>query len=95
MNGIFTLTWSNIRSALVYGLFVLGASFGLAFIQGILNEGSIFGLDWKHIVDTAIIATLPVLIASLSILKNLLTDNSGHFLGLTKVIPDNDPDDKE
>lgn len=94
MNGIFTLTWANVKSAIVYGLLVLVASFGLSVIQSIFHAGSIFGLDWKHIVDTAVIATLPIGIASLSILKNLLTDSSGNFLGVTKVIPDNNPVDK-
>jgi len=95
MNGIFTLTWSNVKSAIVYGLLVLFASFGFSLVQSILNAGSIFGLDWKHIVDTAVIATLPIIIASLSLLKNFLTDSSGHFLGVTKVIPDNAPVTKE
>lgn len=91
MNGIFTLTWANVKSAIVYGLLVLGVSFALAFAQGVLNAGSIFGLDWKHIVDTSVIATLPILVVSLSLLKNLFTTSSGKFLGMTKVIPDNDP----
>lgn len=95
MNGIFTLTWSNVRSALVYGLLVLGASFALAFTQNVLKAGSIFGLDWKHLIDTAVIATLPILVASLSLLKNLFTTSSGNFLGVTKVIPDNNSVDKE
>lgn len=94
MNGIFTLTWSNVKSALVYGGLVLLASFGLSFLQSVMQAGSIFGLDWKHIVDTAVIATLPLGIAGLSLLKNWLTDSSGHFLGITKVIPDNTPVEK-
>lgn len=95
MNGIFTLTWSNIRSAFVYGFLVLIASFILSIVQNVLHAGSIFGLDWRSIVDTAVIATLPIIIASLSIFKNLLTDGSGRFLGITKVIPDNNPVIKE
>ena len=88
MNGIFTLTWSNIKSAIVYGLLALGASFLFAFAQSVLDAGSIFGLDWKHIVDTSVIATIPLLVVALSILKNLFTTSSGNFLGMTKVIPD-------
>lgn len=95
MNGLFTLTWSNVKSALVYGALVLLASFGLAVAQDVLQAGSIFGLNWMHIVDSAVIATLPIGIAGLSLLKNLLTDAQGKFLGTTKVIPDNAPDVKQ
>lgn len=95
MNGLFTLTWSNVKSALVYGLLVLATSFALALVQNILSAGSIFGLDWKHIVDTSVIATLPIGIAGLSLLKNFLTDAQGKFLGKTEVIPDKTPTEKQ
>lgn len=94
MNGFFTLTWANVKSAAVYGALVLAASFVLSIAQSVLDAKSIFGLDWKNIVDTAVIATIPVGIAGLSLLKNLLTDSSGHFLGFFKVIPDNAPVEK-
>lgn len=88
MNGLFTLTKANVKSAVVYGLLTLGISFVLAFAQGVLQAGSIFGLDWKGIVDSSVIATIPVLITLVSLAKNLLTDNQGKFLGQTEVIPD-------
>lgn len=88
MNGLFTLTKANVKSALVYGLLTLGISFALAFAQGVLQAGSIFGLDWKAIVDSSVIATIPVLITLISLAKNLLTDSQGKFLGATTVIPD-------
>lgn len=88
MNGLFTITKANVKSALVYGLLVLGASFLLAGAQSVLQAGTIFGLDWKHIVDSAVIATLPIGIAGLSLFKNFLTDSRGKFLGKTEVIPD-------
>lgn len=94
MNGLFTLTWSNVKSAVVYGLLVLGSTFLLSILQNVLNAGSIFGLDWKHIVDSAVIATIPVLVIIVSLGKNLLTNSNGSFLGVTKVIPDNDPIEK-
>lgn len=94
MNGLFTLTWANVKSAVVYGGLVLATSFVLSVAQSILDAHSIFGLDWKHIVDTAVVATIPVGVAGLSLLKNLLTDSSGHFLGFFKVIPDNAPVEK-
>jgi len=93
-NGILTLTWANVKSALVYGLLMFATIFMLSILQSVLNAGSIFGLDWKAVVDSAVIATIPTLIAAISILKNLLTDSTGHFLGVTKVIPDNNPVEK-
>lgn len=88
MNGLFTLSWSNVKSAIVYGVLTLVVSFVLAFAQGVLNAGSIFGLDWKAIVDSAVIATIPTLIVLVSLGKNFLTDAQGKFLGKTEVIPD-------
>jgi len=95
MNGLFTLTWSNVKSAVIYGLLTLGVTFGLSIAQGVLNAGSIFGLDWKAIVDSAVIATLPVLIATISLAKNLLTTSKGNFLGSVGVIPDKTDGTKE
>lgn len=88
MNGLFTLSWSNVKSAVVYGLLTLLVSFALAFAQNVLDAGSIFGLDWKAIVDSAVIATIPTLIILISLGKNFLTDAQGKFLGKTEVIPD-------
>lgn len=88
MNGLFTLTWSNVKSAVVYGVLALGATFILSFLQSVLNAGSIFGLDWKSIIDSATIATIPVFITFVSLGKNLLTTSQGKFLGVTEVIPD-------
>lgn len=88
MNGLFTLTKANIKSALVYGVLTLAVSFALAFAQNVLNAGSVFGLNWKAIIDSSVIATIPVLIALISLGKNLLTDSQGRFLGAATVIPD-------
>lgn len=88
MNGLFTLTWSNVKSAVVYGLLTLGVVFLLSLAQSVLNAGSIFGLNWKAIVDNAVVATIPTLIVMISLLKNLLTNSKGNFLGAVEVIPD-------
>lgn len=88
MKGIFKLNAANIKSAIVYGLLTLGATFLLAALQSILKAGSIFGLDWKAIIDSSVIATIPILIAGVSIVKNLLTTEKGDFLGVAEVIPD-------
>lgn len=95
MNGFLTLTWSNIKSALVYGIITLGAIFLLSVLQSILNAGSIFGLDWKQIVDSAVIATIPALIIVVSLAKNLATDSKGKFLGAVEVIPGKGAEEKK
>lgn len=95
MNGLFTLTWSNVKSAIVYGALTLGVTFALSVAQSVLNAGSIFGLNWKAIVDSAVIATIPVLIIVISLAKNLLTSSKGNFLGAIEVIPDKGSSDKE
>ena len=87
MKGLFTLDWSNVRSAVVYGVLCLVSIFALSVVQNILNAGTIFGLDWKHILDTSVIATLPLLVSGLSLIKNLLTTSKGKFLGTVDVAP--------
>lgn len=91
MNGLFTLTWSNIKSAVVYGVLTALVTFIVVVGNSILTHGSIYGLDWPNIIDKGILAVLAILVASVSVLKNLLTDDQGKFLGVTKVIPDNTP----
>lgn len=88
MKGIFTIEWVNVKSAIIYGLMTLMTVFVLSVLQNILDVGSIFGLNWKHIVDTATITTIPTLIMGISLFKNFLTNNKGEFLGVTEVVPD-------
>lgn len=68
------LDWSNVKSALVYSV--------LAVALYIISKGSVFGLDWKIMVDVAVLGLLT------SLTKNLLTTDNGKFLGVTTVIPD-------
>lgn len=95
MNGLFTINAANVKSALVYGILTLLVSFALAFAQNVLQAGSIFGLDWKAIVDSSVIATIPVLITLVSLGKNFLTDAQGKFLGGAEVIPDKGKTEKK
>ena len=90
MKGLLNLNAANIKSAIVYGVLTLLATFLLAAFQSILQAGSIFGLNWKAIIDSSVIATIPLLITGISIVKNLLTTEKGKFLGVTEVIPDKD-----
>lgn len=95
MNGLFTLTWSNVKSAVTYGVLTLAVTFALSIAQSVLHAGSIFGLDWKQIVDSAVIGTIPALIVIISLAKNLLTNSKGNFLGAVEVIPDKTSGDKQ
>lgn len=94
MNGLLTLSWSNVKSAIVYGFLTSFVTFAAVFLAGIVSHGSIFGVDWYHLLDTSTIATLGVWIAMISLLKNLLTDAQGRFIGITEVIPDKDVNEK-
>jgi len=71
-NGIGVISWINVKSALVYGL--------LAVLMAIIANKSIFGLDWRVLVDTAVMGVL------VSFVKNFLTTNDGNFVGVVKVI---------
>jgi hypothetical protein len=86
--GLFKIDAANVKSAIVYGVMTLVAIFLLSIFQNILDVGSIFGLDWKAIVDSAVVATIPSLIIGVSLMKNFLTNKKGEFLGVTEVIPD-------
>lgn len=79
-NGILGLSWVNVKSALVYA-FLIFLSEAIIFI---VHQGTIFGINWKELIDVSII---PVGVFVISIIKNLLTTNSGSFLGIIKVIP--------
>ncbi|MEI6532466.1 MAG: hypothetical protein WCO06_01360 [Candidatus Roizmanbacteria bacterium] len=73
-NGIFKLVKENISSAIVYGV--------VAVLLVIISKGTIFGLDWKVLADVGILAVIS------SLVKNLLTTESGKFANLVKVIPE-------
>lgn len=85
MNGIGTLTWANIKSALIYGVLMAVVTFVLVVMNSVITHGSIYGLDWPNVIDQGVLAVLAVLAAGASLLKNLLTDNQGQFLGITKT----------
>lgn len=70
-NGIFKLDLANVRSAVVYGV--------VAVAVVVISEGTVFGLDWKVLTDVGVIAVLT------SLVKNLLTTDSGQFVGVVGV----------
>jgi hypothetical protein len=73
-NGLLKLNKTNVYSALVYGF--------VAVALVVISQGTVFGLNWKALVDVGIVGVLT------SLVKNLLTTEKGNFLGSVKVIPD-------
>jgi hypothetical protein len=88
MKGLFNLNWTNIKSAVVYGLLAMALVFILSLAESILKAGSIFGLDWKALLDKGVIVALGTFVTTVSLIKNFLTTEKGEFLGVTTVIPD-------
>ena len=79
MNGILTLSWTNCKSALVYGL--LSAILAMSLYA--ISIGDVFKLDLHALINSGVFGLLAVLV---SLIKNLLTTNQGNFLGTTKVV---------
>jgi len=95
MNGFLTLDWSNVKSAVIYGILTSIVTFLIVIGSGILTHGSIYGINWTVLIDKGAIAVIGVLVTIVSLFKNLLTNNQGKFLGFLDVIPDKDPTEKE
>jgi len=88
MNGYFKINWANVKSAAVYGLLTIVVVSGGVALESITAHGSIYGLDWADVLDKSALATIGVVISFISVLKNLLTNDKGEFLGVVEVIPD-------
>lgn len=67
-----------IKSALVSGL-IMGV---LAMVVIVVQNGSIFNLDWHTLVNAGVMGLLTSLA---SLLKTAGTTNTGHFLGAVRV----------
>lgn len=77
-NDIFSLTKTNIKSAIVFA--ILTAL--VAMIVYIVGLGDIFKIEPHTIANIGVMA---ILNGILSLLKSFLTTSSGQFLGMTKV----------
>lgn len=88
MKGLFNLNWTNVKSAIVYGLLAMVLTFVLSAAETILKAGSIFGINWHALIDQGAIAALGIFVTTTSLVKNFLTTSDGQFLGVTTVIPD-------
>lgn len=71
-SNIFSLKWKDILGALISTVLV-------ALIGYVMQVGDVFKLDWHTIINTAVMAGLG------SLLKALLTDSNGNFVGVLPV----------
>jgi hypothetical protein len=78
MTTLFKLNLVEVQSAIVYGL--LTALVGI--LGYVIEIGDIFLLDWKNLVNIAVISFS---ITMISLIKNFLTDSDGVFAGIVKV----------
>ncbi len=86
-SGIGKINWTNVKSAMVNGVCAAFLFFLISIVASIIEHRSIFGLDWKHIIDTGIMAALGVFAVMLSFFRNFFTTSEGNFAGVVKVIP--------
>ena len=77
-NGILKLDWLNVKSSLVYGF--LWAI--LVMMVRVVEAGSFFLVNWKDLVDAGGMAFFAVIIV---LIKNLLTTDTGKFVGVVQV----------
>lgn len=72
------VSWTDVKSALVSAL-VLSL---LAILSYIVQEGSIFDLDFKTLINIGVMAGL---VSIVSLLKSFFTTNNGNFLGAVNI----------
>lgn len=85
-NGIGKINWVNVKSGIVYAILLMLAMFLLSIVQSVIDHKSIFGIDWKLVIDHGALEALPTLLFVLVLFKNALTTNSGNFAGVVKVV---------
>lgn len=79
-NNMFTLNWTNVKSALVSAFITAVLGIG-GYVIGV---GDVFRLDVHTLVN---VASLSALTTFVSLLKSFLTTDQGNFVGLTNVHP--------
>lgn len=75
---MFTITWSNIKGALISGL--LMALLGI--LSYVIDAKSIFSVNIETLANIGAIAFLTSLVSAI---KSLLTNDNGDFVGVVKV----------
>lgn len=87
-NGLFKIEGEQVKAAIVYGVVAMVCGAVLAVGNYVLDAGTIFGLDWKMIVDKGALAALGAFVTAVTFIASLLTTKKGNFLGAVKVVPD-------
>ena len=77
---LFTLSWINIKSALVSGI-IMGI---LAIAAYIIGVGNIFTLDFHTLINAGVLAALVTIV---SLIKSFLTTSRGSVVGVQVVPP--------
>ena len=79
-NMIFTISWTNVKSALVSGI-IMGI---LAIAAYIIGVGNIFTLDFHSLLNAGVLSALVTIV---SLIKSFLTTSSGSVAGVQVVPP--------
>lgn len=78
MSKIFRVSWVDVLDALVFGLLT-----GLVVIgTEMIAAKTIWGLDWRTLLNSGVIAFVGVITA---FIKTLLTTSTGKFAGVIKI----------
>lgn len=75
---MFQLSWANIKGALISAIITAV----LAIAGYIIGVGDIFNIDVHALVNVGALSALTALV---SVIKSLLTTQSGDFVGAVKV----------
>jgi len=75
MSKFFRVNWVDVKEALAMGIIMAL----VVVILEVIAAKSIFGLDWKTLANTGVMAFLTVFV---SFLKSLLTTSSGTLAGV-------------
>ena len=72
------INWVEVKNSLVLALLTALT----AVMVNIISVGNIFGLDWKLLINTGVLAFAVFFVSTL---KELLTTEKGNLLGLVKI----------
>ena len=78
-NGIFKLNWVSVGDAVLYAVVVALLTAAIAIVQA--PNFDVLSMDWAHVVHNML--NIAVITAVLTLGKEILSTNSGRFLGIT------------
>lgn len=77
---MFTLSWINIKSAIVYAILMAL----LSMIVYVISVHDLWAIDTHVLINSGVLAFFTGIT---SLIKNILTTDSGKFLGIFQVVP--------